>query len=113
MTNHESIKRQADALSKSFIEQLEKAAGDDQYKLLSVVDVALQASKDHQDRLKEIRLKTVQQMREDGEPMTAIAEAANVNDSYLARLIIAAGGRRRVDRTRKRRRGARTENAAV
>lgn len=111
MTSREAIKKQAEALSKSFIEQLEKAAGDDPAVLLEVVDAALQASKRHQDELKAIRLGAVQKMREDGVPMTEIAEAANVNDSYLARLVIMAGAPRRVDRTRKRRR--RPEGSSV
>jgi hypothetical protein len=33
-------------------------------------------------------------------PMTAIARAAKMTDSYLARLVYAAGGTRRLERTR-------------
>lgn len=98
------IEREADNRSTEFIAHLVAQAKGDPYTELALINVGLKASERHQDRLKAIRLELVQQLRDAGDPMTAIAEAAGVNDSYLSRLVIQAGGVRRSDRTRRRRR---------
>jgi replication-associated recombination protein RarA len=99
-----TVRKKADEISQEYIEFLTKLADGDPQKLLSLLDTGLKASKRHQDRLKALRLQTVKDLRDAGVPMIEIAAAANVNDSYLARLVIADGGARRNDRTRRRRR---------
>lgn len=105
------VAREADDISMDFIQRIVKEADGDQAAMLQLIDVALKASQRHQKRLKALRLETAAQMRGAGVPMTEIAEAANVNDSYISRLLIAAGGTRRVDRTRTRRRRYSEKNA--
>lgn len=98
------IEREADERSVAFVQQLRDEAKGDLFAELELLDVGLQASKRHSDRMKARRLEIVKKLRNDGIPMTEIASAANMNDSYLARKVIADGGKRIVDRTRVRRR---------
>lgn len=98
------IQRDADNLSMEFIARLNAAAKDDPYLELQLLKIGLDSSDRHQERLKARRLELAQQLRDAGDPMTDIANAAGVNDSYLARKLIAAGSTRRSDRTRRRRR---------
>lgn len=99
--------RPAEELSLEFIEYLQKEADGDPESLLRLLDAALEASRRHQGRLKALRLEAAKEMRDAGVPMKEIAKAANVNDSYLSRQILADGGTRRSDRTRQRRRRTR------
>jgi hypothetical protein len=101
------IEREADNRSMEFIAHLIAQAKGDPYAELALIKVGLEASERHQDRLKARRLAIVQELRDAGEPMTEIAEAAGVNDSYLSRLAIQAGAARRSDRTRRRRKTTR------
>lgn len=98
------IEQRADDISMNFIETLVKEAGGDEFKLLAAIDSGLRASRRHQERLKALRLEQMTAMRNAGVPNTEIAEAANVNDSYVSRLAIEGGAKRIVDRTRPRRR---------
>lgn len=98
------IEREADSRSMEFIARLIEAAEGDPYAELALINIGLKASERHQERLKAHRLELVQQLRDEGDPMTEIAAAAGVGDSYLSRLVIQAGGARRSDRTRRRRR---------
>lgn len=97
------VDREVEEISTEFIDRLVKRADGDSKVLLQLVSVALRASEEHQDRLKAIRLEKAKHLRDAGVPMTEIAEAAGVNDSYISRLLIQAGSQRRVDRTRNRR----------
>lgn len=92
----------ADELSQEFIDDVMKAAGDSEKDALRLIADAIQASQRHEKRLQDLRLNLAQRMRDAGVPMTEIAEAAKVNDSYLARKLIAAGAVRRNDRRRRR-----------
>lgn len=99
-----AIEQESDDISLRYIDQLLALSGGDPYAQLVLIRVGLAAVDRHTERLKALRLEIAQRLREDGDPMTEIAEAAGVNDSYLARLIIKSGGARRSDRTRRRRR---------
>lgn len=99
-----AIEQESDDISLRYIDQLLALSGGDPYAQLVLIRVGLEAVDRHTERLKALRLEIAQRLREDGDPMTEIAEAAGVNDSYLARLIIKSGGARRSDRTRRRRR---------
>lgn len=114
------VDKEADEISTQFIAFLVKQATDaaarhptatpetiaeaQKRELLRLVDIGLKASERHQGRLRTLRLDTAKELRDAGVPMTEIAAEANVNDSYLSRQILADGGKRRIDRTRRRRR---------
>lgn len=99
-----AIERESDEISMRYIDELMAQAQDDPYAQLVLIRVALEAVDRHSERLKALRLGVVKQQREAGDPMTEIAAAAGVNDSYLSRLVIEAGSSRRSDRTKRRRR---------
>jgi hypothetical protein len=94
----------ADEMSLEFIQRILKEADGQDPELVRLVADALEASERHHKRLQALRLEVVLRMRGAGVPMTEIADLARVNDSYLSRLVIRAGGGRRSDRTRPRRR---------
>jgi hypothetical protein len=98
-----AVERESDEISMRYIDEL-MAQADDPYAQLALIRVALEAVDRHAERLKALRLGIVVQQRDAGDPMTEIAAAAGVGDSYLSRLVIRAGGARRSDRTRRRRR---------
>jgi hypothetical protein len=81
---------------------IEDADGDDEHLLRLVAD-GMDVVKAHKKRLDEVQLQAAIRLRNEGVPMQRIARLARVSDSALSRRIIRAGGIRRVDRRRSRR----------
>lgn len=104
MTINTDLGQAADGISVDMVDRLKQEADGDDYKLLDLLKENAEITKRHQERVWSARDEAAQRLRDAGVPMTEIADWAGVADSYLARRLIGAGGKRRVDRTRKQRR---------
>lgn len=91
-----------DEASRWWIDNIIAEAGDDDEELLRKCREQTEAAEAHLERVRQVRDGAVQRLRDEGVPMTDIAKLAGVTDSALSRRILARGGKRRVDRRRKR-----------
>lgn len=104
MTINTDLGQVADSISIDMVNKLKHEADGDDYKLLDLLKENAEITKEHLERVWAARDEAAQRLRDAGVPMTEIADWAGVADSFLARRLIGAGGKRRVDRTRKQRR---------
>lgn len=88
--------------SRWWVKRIVEVADGDDWELLRMCREQVEAAEHHRERVLEVRDAVVERLREQGEPMTAIASVAGVTDSALSRRILARGGKRRVDRRKRR-----------
>jgi chemotaxis regulatin CheY-phosphate phosphatase CheZ len=97
-----ALRGEARKVSQEWLDRLVAEADGDDERLLHLCADHLEVVDEHGDRVRrELRDPAAQRLREAGVPMKRIATLARITDSALARRILHAGSKRRVDRRRR------------